>query len=127
VAQLVSTWNAPIVDFYTAFQDLQHLYKDDQMHVSAAGAKIMANMVAEKLKTLRVSNPDLNGDGVVDTTDMHIMVDSWGRNDPVCDIAPGTFGDGVVDILDMTVLAEGLMVLAEHMSVYEQSIDTGIP
>jgi acyl-CoA thioesterase-1 len=127
VAQLAATWNAPIVDFYTAFQDLRHLYKDDQMHVTAAGAKIMAEMIAEELKTLSVSNPDLNGDGIVDTTDMHIMVDSWGRNDPLCDIAPGTFGDGVVDIQDMTVLAEYMepvdMRLITHWRLDETTSD----
>ncbi len=105
VTQIAATWNAPIVDFYTAFQDLEHLYKEDKMHVTAAGAKIMAEMVAEAVLS-GPTDPDLNGDGIVDTVDMHIMVDNWGQNNRTCDIAPAPQGDGIVDIQDLTLLAE---------------------
>ncbi|MCF7973209.1 MAG: hypothetical protein K9N55_05310 [Phycisphaerae bacterium] len=105
VTEVAAAWHAPVVDFYTAFQDLRHLYKADQMHVTAAGAKIMADMVAEAILRMTVG-PDLNGDGIVDTLDMHIMVDHWGRDDSACDIAPAPSGDGIVDIQDMMALAE---------------------
>ncbi len=105
IAEIASTWNAPVVDFYTAFQDLQHLYKDDQMHVTAAGAKVMAEMVAEAILS-GPADPDFNKDGVVDTLDMHIMVDNWGRDTPLCDIAPAPSGDGIIDIQDLTLLSE---------------------
>jgi hypothetical protein len=49
---------------------------------------------------------DFNGDRIVDRADMHIMVDHWGQNYPLCDICPTPFGDGIVDIQDMIVLAE---------------------
>jgi 7,8-dihydropterin-6-yl-methyl-4-(beta-D-ribofuranosyl)aminobenzene 5'-phosphate synthase len=51
---------------------------------------------------------DLNGDGVVDSADMCIMVDHWQTNEPSCDLVPGLFGDGIVDVQDLVVLAEHL-------------------
>jgi len=51
---------------------------------------------------------DLNGDGIVDSADMGIMVDHWQTKEPSCDIAPGLFGDGIVDVQDLIVLAEHL-------------------
>jgi len=51
---------------------------------------------------------DFNGDGFVDANDMSIMVDHWGEDYSLCDIAPCPFGDGIVDIKDLTVLAEHL-------------------
>ena len=51
---------------------------------------------------------DLNGDGIVDSADMCIMVDKWGTDDPLCDIGPMPWGDGIVDIQDLIVLVEHL-------------------
>jgi len=51
---------------------------------------------------------DFNIDGVVDSTDMCVMVDHWGENSPLCDIGPTPFGDGIVDVQDIVVLAEYL-------------------
>ncbi|MFC1603942.1 LamG-like jellyroll fold domain-containing protein [Planctomycetota bacterium] len=51
---------------------------------------------------------DLNGDGIVDASDMCILVDHWGTNNPLCDIGPAPWGDGIVDVQDMIVLAEHL-------------------
>ncbi|NIO09759.1 MAG: hypothetical protein GTO40_17845, partial [Deltaproteobacteria bacterium] len=51
---------------------------------------------------------DFNGDGIVDSADMCIMVDHWGENYPLCDIGPTPFGDGIVDVEDLVVLAEYL-------------------
>jgi hypothetical protein len=51
---------------------------------------------------------DLNGDGIVDSADMCIMVDHWHTDYPLCDIAPAPFGDGIVDVQDLIVLAEHL-------------------
>ena len=51
---------------------------------------------------------DFNGDGIVDTADMCIMVDHWGEYYPLCDIGPTPLGDGVVDVQDLIVLAEHL-------------------
>ncbi len=51
---------------------------------------------------------DLNGDGIVDSEDMCIMVDHWHTDEPLCDIGPTPFGDGIVDVQDLIVLAEYL-------------------
>ena len=51
---------------------------------------------------------DLNGDGIVDSADMCIMVDHWGTDNSLCDIGPMPWGDGVVDVEDLKVLAEHL-------------------
>jgi len=55
-----------------------------------------------------VSLVDFNGDGIVDSADMCIMIDHWGENYPLCDIGPTPFGDGIVDVQDLIVLAEHL-------------------
>ena len=51
---------------------------------------------------------DFNGDGIVDAADMCMMIDYWGTNEPLYDIAPPPFGDGVVDVNDLVLLAEHL-------------------
>jgi Tol biopolymer transport system component len=51
---------------------------------------------------------DLNGDGIVDSADMVIMVDNWGTDNSLCDIGPMPWGDGIVDVEDLIVLAEHL-------------------
>jgi len=58
--------------------------------------------------TFNAPPPDFNGDGIIDSADMCIMVDHWGEDYPLCDIAPPPFGDGIVDIQDLFVLAEHL-------------------
>lgn len=51
---------------------------------------------------------DFNGDGIVDSADMCIMVDHWGTNEPLCDIGPTPLGDGIIDVQDLIILAEYL-------------------
>ncbi len=51
---------------------------------------------------------DFNGDDIVDATDICIMVDNWGTDEPLCDIGPMPWGDGIVDVQDLRVLAEHL-------------------
>jgi len=47
---------------------------------------------------------DFNGDGNVDIQDLLKLVESWGTDDPIVDIAPRPSGDGVVDALDLELL-----------------------
>ncbi len=47
---------------------------------------------------------DFNGDGKVDDAEVRIMMENWGKDEPLCDIGPTPFGDGVVDMHDMAVL-----------------------
>ena len=49
---------------------------------------------------------DFNADGKVDSKDLAILSDNWGRNEPLCDIGPFAWGDGIVDEQDLAVLAE---------------------
>jgi Tol biopolymer transport system component len=51
---------------------------------------------------------DLNGDRIVDSADMCIMIDHWGTDNSLCDIGPMPWGDGIVDVQDLIVLAEHL-------------------
>ena len=51
---------------------------------------------------------DFNGDEIVDSADMCLMIDYWGTNEPLYDIAPPPFGDGIVDVQDLILLAEHL-------------------
>ncbi len=51
----------------------------------------------------RPSSPivDFNGDGIVDIKDLLRLVQSWGQDDQIIDIAPPQFDNGVVDSLDL--------------------------
>jgi N-acetylneuraminic acid mutarotase len=51
---------------------------------------------------------DFNGDGIVDSVDMCMMVDYWGTDELLYDIAPPPLGDGIVDIQDLILLSEHL-------------------
>ena len=51
---------------------------------------------------------DFNGDGIVDSADMCIMVNHWHTDEQLYDIAPRPLGDGIVDIQDLIILAEHL-------------------
>jgi polyhydroxybutyrate depolymerase len=46
---------------------------------------------------------DFNGDGIVNIEDLLRLIQSWGQDDPMVDIAP-TFPDGIVDVLDLEAL-----------------------
>ena len=70
---------------------------------------------------------DFNGDGIVDSADMVIMVDNWGTDNSLCDIGPMPWGDGVVDVEDLKVLAEHLFEdyrLIHHWKLDEDSGST---
>jgi len=57
---------------------------------------------------LGILSPDFNGDGIVDSADMCMMVDYWGTDEPLYDIAPAPFGDGIVDVQDLILFSEHL-------------------
>ncbi len=60
--------------------------------------------VVEEYDTgLTASQPDFNGDGLVDIKDLLRLIESWDQDDPTVDIAP-PFGDGVIGILDLELL-----------------------
>ena len=47
--------------------------------------------------------PDINGDGAIDINDLLRLIESWGQDNSVVDIAP-PLGDGIVDIQDLELL-----------------------
>jgi hypothetical protein len=49
---------------------------------------------------------DLDDDGYVSLNDVLRLADSWGQDDPVCDIASVAWGDGVVDVADLDALVD---------------------
>ncbi len=49
---------------------------------------------------------DFNGDGKVDGNEVRMLVENWGKDEPLCDIGPTAFGDGVVDTQDLLVLSQ---------------------
>ena len=55
-----------------------------------------------------VPTVDFNGDEVIDCADICIMVDHWGEDYALCDVAPPPFGDGIVDVQDLIFLSEHL-------------------
>ncbi len=68
---------------------------------------------------------DFNGDGIVDSADISLLVDYWQTDEPFYDIAPAPFGDGIVDVQDLIFLSEYLMeevddtTLAAHWALDE--------
>jgi hypothetical protein len=46
---------------------------------------------------------DFNADGMLDLTDMVMLIDNWETNNSLYDIGPTAFGDGIVDIKDLKV------------------------
>jgi hypothetical protein len=60
-----------------------------------------------------VASPDFNGDGTVDIKDLLRLIESWGLDDPLCDIAPPPFRDGIIDAIDLELM----------MSYWEQPVE----
>jgi len=67
---------------------------------------------------------DLNGDGIVDSADIRIMIEHWGTDNQLCDISPIPWGDGIVDVQDLIVVSEHLFEVypsAEAVEVNEDN------
>jgi len=47
---------------------------------------------------------DFDRDGIVDIRDLLILIENWGQNELLVDIAPLPFGDGIVDDQDLKLL-----------------------
>ena len=102
--QQVGTYKkVPVIDLYTSLEDKPHLFLSDGVHWNTEGAKLVAEIVAAAIFSVRCP-PDFNGDGAVDIKDLLRLIDSWGQENPMADIAPPPFGDGIVDALDLELL-----------------------
>jgi hypothetical protein len=49
---------------------------------------------------------DFDGDRAVGLSDLLILVENWGTDEPMCDIGPMPWGDGAVDEADLEALME---------------------
>jgi hypothetical protein len=52
------------------------------------------------------ASPDFNHDGTVNIEDLEILVEYWGQDEPLVDIAPLPDGDGIVDEQDLILFME---------------------
>ncbi len=59
---------------------------------------------------------DFDRDGKVALGDLTFLVESWGTDDPLCDVGPMPWGDGVVDEADLEVLMEHWGQEASYLS-----------
>lgn len=102
----------PVIDTWTIKSFLQQ--KRNGSFVCSIGDKIYSisgvyldpqdvfiSTVEEYDTGLSAPSPDFNFDGIVDTNDLLIIIESWGQDNPLCDITPQPFGDGIVDVLDL--------------------------
>jgi len=69
---------------------------------------IIYSSIEEYDMGLGVPSPDFNGDGMIDSIDICILVEHWQTDYALCDIAPPPFGDGIVDVQDLIAVAEHL-------------------
>ena len=107
ISQLPTYREVHLIDLYTAMKDSPDLYQPDGVHLSIEGTRLMAEVIASVLTGVRAI-PDFNGDGIVDATDMCMMVDHWHTDEQFYDIVPAPLGDGIVDIQDLITLSEYL-------------------
>jgi len=110
-----NTWGDPV----NLVPGINTSYADDGLSISADGRTLYFSDYHNAIRPGGYGGSDLwqgsiqpvvdlNGDGVVDSADMYIMVDHWGTDEPLCDIGPMPWGDGVVDVQDLIVLSEHL-------------------
>ena len=98
------TW-ATRTDMPTARGALSTTVLNDRIYVIGGVTMSLYDVVSTVEEY--IPNPllvDFNGDGIVDIKDLLRLIDSWGQNDPLCDIAPRPLGDGIVDIMDLELL-----------------------
>ena len=97
--QLPAQREVHLIDLYTPFEDKAHLFPDG-IHPNIEGAGLIAEIIAEAIVDLRMP-PDFSGDGLVDAEDICIMIENWGTDNQLCDIAPPPFGNDIVDVNDL--------------------------
>ena len=107
INQLPIYRDVQVIDLYTPLEESRHLFQPDGIHLNVEGTRLIAEIVSAFITGVR-ANPDLNGDGIVNSEDMCILVEHWHTNEPSCDIVPLPFGDKIVDVQDLVAFAEHL-------------------
>jgi len=80
-------------------KDLGEPGRDDYYGWGRVDARAALDLVLAK-------RADLNDDLIVDIDDLLILIDAWGTENPLVDIAPATNRDAVVDELDLQLLTD---------------------
>ena len=80
-------------------RDLGDPGRDDYYGWGRVDARAALDMVLAK-------RTDLNDDWTVDLVDLVILIEAWGTDDPLADVAPATKRDGIVDEQDLALLLQ---------------------
>ena len=102
VEQISREKEVPVIDLYTALLGAGHLFPDN-IHPNAEGAGVIAKTIAAYLLGVRFP-PDFNADWQVNIDDLVVLIEHWGHEETLLDLAPVPFGDGVVDANDLAAL-----------------------
>ena len=104
----------PVLDTWTAKAPLQHkrvghvqAAVGDKVYVMGGSYPNPAPTIlgtVEEYVTGLARSPDFNGDWQITIEDLLLLIERWGSEDSLCDIAPPPFGDGIVDRADLEVL-----------------------
>jgi hypothetical protein len=103
-ASLSDPWDPPV----NLGSVVNSATQENSPKVSPDGSTLYFGGKGTKWQAPIIPFVDLNGDGIVDSADMCIIVDHWGTDEPLCDVGPMPWGDGIVDVQDLIVLAEHL-------------------
>jgi lysophospholipase L1-like esterase len=105
IRQLPTYRDVQLIDLYTPLEHSRHLFQPDGVHLTVEGTQLAAEIVGATIIGMR-GLPDFNGDSKVDIADLVILIESWGEDEPLLDVAPPPFGDGTVDAIDLAAMME---------------------
>jgi len=104
-------WSEPVnlgPAINTAFSDVDGMISADgsTLYFSSNRYSALFNVGTPYLLYEASIHPvvDFDGDGIVAMNDLLTLIESWGTDDPKCDIGPMAWGDGVVDEADLETL-----------------------
>jgi hypothetical protein len=100
-------WSKQLINFGNPPEKLASGNLDDKDEEDdwLMGAGSGAGLLGDPIGTLEQSNilfetlcePDINGDGIVNVTDLLAVIDQWGQSNSPADVN----GDGIVDVTDL--------------------------